>query len=71
MKDLGKNTVKPQITNVILYIQTHENCETKFELEWRWLTRWNTELGDNVLLHASQPVKPKKGTVNLKVAIEN
>ena len=30
MKDLGKNTVKPQIKNVILYIQTNENCETKF-----------------------------------------
>ena len=30
MKDLGKNTVKPWITNVILYIQTHYNCETKF-----------------------------------------
>ena len=29
MKDLGKNTVKPWITNVIVYIQT-ENCETKF-----------------------------------------
>ena len=29
MKDLGKNTIKPRITNVILYINTHNNCEKK------------------------------------------